>query len=83
MTTRHDEFVHIIDDPKAPDRLKGLEVKAILTEKRLDFEVDMPDDPTPNELGYMRWFTGELVDKIQEQTGIGMNFRCFEEKKDE
>lgn len=58
------EFVHTISDPNAPDRLQGKVVTAVLTEGQLTFQIDMPDNPTPNEQGYFRWFIGELVDKI-------------------
>ncbi len=78
--TRHDEFTHTISSDNAPERLKGKIVKAVLTEGQLSFEIDMPDDPTPNELGYFKWFTGELVDKLKSQTGIGMTCRGLEKK---
>lgn len=75
-----DVFIRVIDDPNAPERLRGLEVQAVVTERAIDFEVDLPADVTPNELGYMRIFTSDLVDKIQERTGVQISFRAFEKK---
>lgn len=76
-----DEFTHTISDANAPERLRGLVVKAILTEARIDFEIDMPDDPTPNELAYLQYFTGELMSKIRDETGIGFTQRPIVKKE--
>jgi hypothetical protein len=67
------EFRRTIDDPNAPARLKGLLVTATLVEGdkgSLTFKIDMPDDPTPNEIGYFRWFIGETVDKLKAASPI-------------
>lgn len=67
-------FSRTIDDPNAPERLKGLVVVATLVEGvpqgSLEFKIDMPDDPTPNEIGYFRWFIGETVDKLKAASPI-------------
>lgn len=66
------EYIHKIDDPNAPERLKGKIITAFLNEKQLKFEMDMPDNPTPNEMGYFKWLIGEVVEDIQNKTGIQM-----------
>ena len=68
-------FSHIIDN-KAPERLRGLEIKAVLTMKRLVFVIDMPDDATAQEVGYFNWLVGETTDKIMDRLGPD-NARLF------
>jgi hypothetical protein len=58
-----------IDDPNAPARLRGKAVTILLdpASRTLAFEVDMPDDPTPNEIGYVEWSVGEYLDALRPQ----------------
>lgn len=64
-------FKHVIPkNSNAPERLRGLEVTLTLIGSRMQFEIEMPDEPTPNELGYFKWFTGEMVEKVCKKLGI-------------
>ena len=59
-----------IDDPKAPERLRGKKITVTLNRvtRKLTFEVsDVPDDMTANEHGYIDWSVGELVDSLRKQ----------------
>lgn len=67
-----DEFQKTITDPNAPERLKGKTVTAILTEKSLNFVIDLPEDLTPNEIGYFRLFTGEVADMLRDKLGLSL-----------
>lgn len=70
-----DEFECLIDNPNAPERLRGKIIKAILTPEKLDFALDFPENPTPNEIGYFKWFVGELADELQNKTKIKLTKR--------
>lgn len=74
----NETFKHTIDDLNAPKRLYGLVVTAKLYETpngaRLEFMVDMPDEPTGQEIGYMKWFLGEIVDKLKDLAPPGISF---------
>ena len=48
----------------APERLRGRVVRAILTDRNLEFLVDMPENPTAEELTYFESFVGDLVDVL-------------------
>ncbi len=79
-------FYHQITDKNAPKRLQGLIVMAILSAEKgeqgeLRFQIDMPEEPTNQELGYFRWMTGELVDKLSDQTSIDFTARPLEKVK--
>lgn len=65
-------FIQKIQDEKAPERLQGKTIKAILHEKQLRFEMEMPENLTPNELGYFEYIVGEWVDQIKTITGVDM-----------
>jgi hypothetical protein len=73
---------------EAPDRLRGKEVRVVLDHK-LRFEIDMPEDATPNELAYFRWFVGEKVAQLQEHLGpeaaeiIGTRSECWKDTEPE
>lgn len=71
------EFHRVIDDPNSPERLRGKTVTGVVDEvaNRMNFLIDMPDDPTPNEIGYFKWFVGEFTDKLSESSGVGMTRR--------
>jgi hypothetical protein len=49
----------------APARLKGKEMVAVLTDDRLEFQMDMPDNPTAQEVGFFKWFVGECMDELK------------------
>jgi len=59
------KFTRTIDDDNAPERLRGLVMLAVLTETRLEFQVDLPNELTNQEIAYLRWFTGEIVDEMK------------------
>lgn len=72
------QYQHVIDDPKAPERLRGKVITATIIEgKSMDFEFQGPDDATPNEIGYFKWFIGELVDKLKANTQIEFGDSTF------
>lgn len=52
----------------APERLRGLKIIATLSDKNRNFQFacEMPDDATPNEIGYFKWSVGEFVDRLKE-----------------
>ena len=67
------EFVRVIDDPKAPERLRGQTITVTVDRRtrKLEFNTQVPDDATPQEIGYLKWFIGEFVDKLKEnQPGV-------------
>ena len=75
--------VMTIDDPKAPERLIGRKVTATVDEvnKKLQYAIDMPDDPTPNEIGYVKLAIGEIVDRLRDKfpfIGFGQTCRMEE-----
>ena len=78
-----DVFRRTITDPNAPERLKGKVIEAILAKGRFTFNIDLPDDPTPQELGYFRWSVGELVEQLEEASGIKMTVHPLELKEKE
>lgn len=59
-----DEF--ICNDQNAPERLKGRIIKLIIdpNNNKIEFQMDMPDDATPNELAYFSYNCSELADKV-------------------
>lgn len=59
----------------APERLRGKTIKAILSEGRISFVIeDFPEEPTAQEKGYFKWFTGEVMDSIVKSTeGISVS----------
>lgn len=59
-------YTYTIVKENAPETLKGKVVTAILTEKNLEFHIDMETEPTPQEAGYLKWFFGEIVDEMKE-----------------
>lgn len=61
------QYVKVIDAPNVPPRLKGRAVVVTVDEGKheMTVSVDMPDDPTPNEIGYVRWSVGEFVDGLR------------------
>ena len=63
------EIRKVIDDPKAPERLRGKEVVIVLDEVKhtLDFSVEVPDDLTAQEQGYLDWSIGEYTDALRER----------------
>lgn len=68
-----------IDDPRAPERLRGKTVTLLIDEvgRTLSFEVDLPDDATPDEIGYFKWSVGEFVDGLRERFPfIGYGQQC-------
>ena len=62
-----DKYFHVISDNNAPEGLKGKTITAILTEGMLEFQVDLEEEPNEQEAGYLKWFTGELVDQMKEE----------------
>lgn len=54
----------------APPRLRGLVITATLARGRMEFAIDLPDDPTAQETGFVRWTVGEFMDHIRRVTGI-------------
>ena len=61
------EMAYVIKEDNAPARLKGLTITATITWGKLEFRVNMPDDATAQEQGYIKWFIGEIVDKIDNE----------------
>lgn len=68
-----DTFTKVIDDPKAPERLRGRAITAIITRPTsnakgsLQFQIELPDDMTGQEKGYVDWLIGEYVDHLREK----------------
>lgn len=75
------EFSRVIDDPNAPPRLRGKTVKVVLTDQKIEFQIDLLDDMTPNEIGYFRWSVGEIVDKVEKMTNITMTYDGLETRQ--
>jgi hypothetical protein len=66
-------------DGNAPERLRGQVVTLTITPKGMRFGLlDMGDDLTPQEIGFFRWFTGEVMDKIKAKTGANFTERPLE-----
>jgi hypothetical protein len=59
----------VIDDPNAPERLRGKVVEAWIDEEQhnLCFQVDLPGDATPNELAYFKYSVGEIADQLRKK----------------
>jgi hypothetical protein len=61
-TTAHTKT---ITDPNAPERLRGRHITAKIVRGQLEISLDLPGDYTPQEIGYIRWSVGELLDKLR------------------
>ncbi len=65
------EVLHekVIDEPNAPARLVGKVIKVMIDEvtDKMTFKVEVPDDITAQEKGYLDWFIGEFVDRLKEE----------------
>lgn len=63
------EYEKVIDDPNAPERLKGLILKAECIWKgkkvQVKFSIDLPNNATPNEIGYVRLLIAETGDVLR------------------
>ena len=59
-------MTYVIKEDNAPERLKGLEIIAKLTVGKIEFTVNIPDANAQEE-GYIRWFIGEIVDKLEKE----------------
>lgn len=74
------EYRYTIRDPNAPERLRGRTLIAVLvegpTKGAFEFSIDMPDDPTKQEIGYVEWFIGETVEAVTKGTGIEASKRA-------
>lgn len=59
----------IIDDPKAPERLRGRTITVTIDPQthKLEFQCKIPDDATANERGYLSWAIGEMVDHLKDE----------------
>lgn len=58
------EFMDTINC-RPPERLVGKTIVAVINEERgkLEFALDMPDDPTEQELAFFKWVTMEISGK--------------------
>lgn len=63
------KMFHVLNDNNTPERLKGKKVEVTLdeTEKggKLEFKIDVDAELDAQESGYLRWYVGELVDKLE------------------
>jgi hypothetical protein len=57
------ETFHKVLDDSAPERLRGRVVKAFIEDGKVQFQCDMPDDPTKNELAYFKWIVGDVIEE--------------------
>ncbi len=62
------QFDKVIDDPRAPARLKGKTVHVSMTAAGMALRVnDLPDDVTAQETGYIHCLAGEIVDALNRE----------------
>lgn len=61
------KYEKVIDADNAPPRLKGKVIALTVDEVRdkMEFRTDVPEDVTPQETGYLRWYIGEFVDSLK------------------
>ena len=68
------EYLYVIKEDNAPERLRGKTITATVTESKLEFSVNLEEEPTAQEAGYLKWFLGEMVDlmkkRLKEDSGI-------------
>ncbi len=66
---------YICSDPKAPPRLRGRSLKVSINDvtKKLTFEFNMPDEPTPNEVGYVKLICADVAEKL----GVDLSSRTI------
>ena len=66
-----------IDDPRAPPRLRGkvIEITVNETDHQLQFRVDVPDDLTAQEKGYLDWSIGEYVEWLRKRMPDVVGYR--------
>ncbi len=54
----------------APERLLGSLITATVFESKLEFSIEMPSDPTAQEIGYVRWSVAEFVDDLKRRNPV-------------
>lgn len=57
----------------APERLRGKKLTVIFDQekKQVKFQFPLPDEATAQEMGYMKWITGEIA----EHAGLDLESR--------